>query len=140
VFGISSFAQMNGHANTNGYTNDHVPTLSNPINEDITPHDTDYIMEDDDDEEKERDPDAMDWSPIHPAHRNDQRANNHRPSSLRQEDILLRPQRFFAPEEPTGLENLFANTIKLADDNVQRLTEEKQRNGWMHWVKGRWKS
>lgn len=60
----------------------------------------------DDDDERSRDPDAMDWSPT-------------RQDPLRRDDsgFQLRPQRFYAPEEPTGLENLFERTIKLADSD-----------------------
>lgn len=65
----------------------------------------DMDMDDDD----ERDPDAMDIDPASPA----KRPNNNDDGSW------LRPQRFFAPEEPTGLETLFARTIKLVDPSEQ---------------------
>ncbi|KAI0669785.1 Ima1 N-terminal domain-containing protein [Trametes maxima] len=65
----------------------------------------DVDMDDDDD----RDPDAMDIDPSSPVKRS------------RQDDDAswLRPQRFFAPEEPTGLENLFARTVRLVDSSEQ---------------------
>ena len=67
----------------------------------------DVDMDDDDDDERKPDPDAMD-------------IDRSSPVKLRNEDgHLLRPQRFFAPEEPTGLENLFARTIRLADTSEQ---------------------
>ncbi|KAH9944286.1 Ima1 N-terminal domain-containing protein [Epithele typhae] len=54
------------------------------------------------------DPDAMDIDPTTP----------HRKRRANEDDASwLRPQRFFAPEEPTGLENLFARTIRLADSS-----------------------
>lgn len=133
VFGMPSFAQLNGAANG------HVP-VPDAMDEDAGAAETDDPMEDDDD--GERDPDAMDWSPLHPAHRaarNARRANGHRPNGARGGDLALRPQRFFAPEEPTGLEGLFEKTIKLADDDLSRREAERNR-GWMGWVKGRWKS
>jgi len=65
-------------------------------------------------EEEERDPNAMDWTPATPARaKGKQRANG----VMNDDGSWLRPQRFFAPEEPTGLENLFARTIKLADND-----------------------
>ncbi|KAH9950432.1 Ima1 N-terminal domain-containing protein [Amylocystis lapponica] len=67
----------------------------------------------------EHDPNAMDWSPIPPAKTRPSASmqNGHPTSSAREDDgAWLRPQRFFAPEEPTGLENLFARTIRLVDD------------------------
>ncbi len=65
----------------------------------------DMDMDDDD----ERDPDAMDIDPASPAKR----------LSNSDDGSWLRPQRFFAPEEPTGLENLFARTIRLVDSSEQ---------------------
>lgn len=63
-------------------------------------------MDDDDDD---RDPDAMDIDPSSPVKK-----------VARDDDASwLRPQRFFAPEEPTGLENLFARTIRLVDNSDQ---------------------
>lgn len=61
------------------------------------------------DDDDERDPDAMDIDPASPAKR----------PSNNDDGSWLRPQRFFAPEEPTGLETLFARTIKLVDSSEQ---------------------
>lgn len=73
---------------------------------------------DEEEPERERDPNAMDWTPTSsPAkrnkgkHQNGSAAGNEGNSN----SWLLRPQRFFAPEEPTGLETLFARTISLSD-------------------------
>ncbi|KAF9229116.1 hypothetical protein BS17DRAFT_798739 [Gyrodon lividus] len=54
------------------------------------------------------DEDAMDWTPTDPS--------PIKPKKLTDDDdgSWLRPQRFFPPERPTGLETLFANT-KLED-------------------------
>lgn len=65
----------------------------------------DIDMEDDDD----RDPDAMDIDPASPMKK----------PNRDDDGSWLRPQRFFAPEEPTGLENLFARTIRLVDTSDQ---------------------
>lgn len=78
-------------------------------------------MDEDDDDlsSSAKDPDAMDWSPIHPSSsRNNNSHMRNGPQSRKQngDGMWLRPQRFFAPEEPTGLENLFTNTIRLVDD------------------------
>lgn len=131
VFGMPSLAHLNGHASHNG----HVPIEADDMDDDIDAIELDNAM-DDDDEENERDPDAMDWSPIHPARRSQRRLN-----SVRNDDVSLRPQRFFAPEDPTGLENLFEKTIKLADDDfVRREEERRKRGGWRRWVAGKWNS
>ncbi|OBZ79704.1 hypothetical protein A0H81_00999 [Grifola frondosa] len=83
------------------------PPSTGPIRESSVTMD----IEDDDDI---RDPDAMDWSPIKPPS-----PENARSTAMREDESWLRPQRFFAPEEPTGLENLFARTIRLADTSEQ---------------------
>jgi len=54
-----------------------------------------------------RESDAMDWQPTDP-----RAQGNHAQHSNTEEEqgSWLRPQRFFAPEQPTGLETLFAST------------------------------
>ena len=64
----------------------------------------DVDMDDD-----EHDPDAMDVDPASPMRKAGRSGND--------DASWLRPQRFFAPEEPTGLENLFAKTIRLVDSS-----------------------
>ncbi len=66
-------------------------------------------MDVDMDYDDERDPDAMDIDPASPMKK----------PGRDDDGSWLRPQRFFAPEEPTGLENLFARTIRLADTSEQ---------------------
>lgn len=110
VFGVPSFAQrMNGHAADGCGPADAIVDMDDAMDED---------------DERERDPDAMDWTPASPA----------APPRTRTENVLLRPQRFFPREEPTGLESLFAETIKLSDDDIARL-EEQQRRGLLGWVR-----
>ncbi|CCM05198.1 uncharacterized protein FIBRA_07407 [Fibroporia radiculosa] len=97
-----------------------LPSLTTASRSSSAPPQTDVFtsmeIEDDDDIHglsSHKDPNAMDWSPIRPS------SSRNINSRFGQDSDggLLRPQRFFAPEEPTGLENLFAETINLADDN-----------------------
>ncbi|OCH96049.1 hypothetical protein OBBRIDRAFT_787500 [Obba rivulosa] len=74
-------------------------------------------IEEDEDAATEEDSDAMDWDPLDPASPQRARTND--------DGTWLRPQRFFAPEEPTGLENLFAKTIRLADDDEQSRSRSR---------------
>ena len=55
------------------------------------------------------DEDAMDWVPSHTSshHNQVQQADN---------NLWLRPQRFFAPEKPTGLEGLFERALLVNDE------------------------
>ncbi|KAJ4485951.1 Ima1 N-terminal domain-containing protein [Lentinula aciculospora] len=61
---------------------------------------------------EEHDEDSMDWSPTSI---NPKSERFKPPSTGRNDEWWLRPQRFFAPENPTGLESLFEKA-KLADD------------------------
>jgi len=61
------------------------------------------------------DEDAMDWTPTNPSPVKVKNAVNDN------DGAWLRPQRFFAPERPTGLESLFANT-KLDDGDARSAT------------------
>ncbi|KAH8835905.1 Ima1 N-terminal domain-containing protein [Flagelloscypha sp. PMI_526] len=56
-------------------------------------------------------PDAMDWSPTNGTDR------NHRG---RDPTSYIRPQTYFPPEEPTGLEDLFNRATSLVDDSPVR--------------------
>ncbi|RXW14473.1 hypothetical protein EST38_g11384 [Candolleomyces aberdarensis] len=86
------------------------------------------------------DEDAMDWTPTN----GDQNSLFGAKSKQKQNDAddgsWLRPQRFFAPEKPTGLEGLFART-KLVDDDAMRVDDEpnpQSRDGilkrWKQWT------
>jgi hypothetical protein len=59
------------------------------------------------------DENAMDWTPTDP--RAAAASRKHKNATKQSEDIWLRPQTFFPPEKPTGLESLFARTT-LQDD------------------------
>ncbi|KAF5388560.1 hypothetical protein D9757_004594 [Collybiopsis confluens] len=63
------------------------------------------------------DEDAMDWSPTNPNpdYSTANMTGKQRASFEEANKSLLRPQKFFAPEKPTGLESLFEKT-RLADD------------------------
>ncbi|KAI0639514.1 Ima1 N-terminal domain-containing protein [Trametes polyzona] len=91
IFGLPSFASTGAPSSPTRR-----PTPRSPSQ--------DVDMDDDDDD---RDPDAMDIDPSSPVKRRTQD----------DDASWLRPQRFFAPEEPTGLENLFARTIRLVDNS-----------------------
>jgi len=58
--------------------------------------------------------DTMDWTPTTPSS-----LPNKGKQMLNDDGSWLRPQRFFAPEHPTGLEGLFEQT-KLVDDDTDR--------------------
>lgn len=87
------------------------------------------IMADADDDVEEKDPDAMDWSPTKELTLG--QGMDPEPTQLTKDEAWLRPQRFFAPEEPTGLENLFAKTIRLVD------AEESANNDHAQDMKGK---
>jgi hypothetical protein len=77
---------------------------------------------------EEVDADAMDWTPTDPG--------QHRPESAKQPDdgSWLRPQRFFAPEKPTGLEGLFERALIVNDtpmeDKQNRLHIMDHAQSW----------
>lgn len=75
----------------------------------------------DEDEEQERDPNAMDWTPTNTPAKPRGKVKH---AAQEHSSWLLRPQKFFAPEEPTGLETLFARTISLSD-----VTDEQSHGG-----------
>ena len=91
-------------------------------------------------DDEEQDPDAMDVDPMSPVKKPGRNGND--------DASWLRPQRFFAPEEPTGLENLFARTIRLVDTSeptgrgnggaprrhVQQLRVSDVLRDWRMWA------
>ncbi|KXN83863.1 Integral inner nuclear membrane protein ima1 [Leucoagaricus sp. SymC.cos] len=78
-----------------------------------------------DDDDMNEDENAMDWTPTDPrAAASRKRKNNANQS----EDVWLRPQKFFAPEKPTGLESLFARTT-LEDDAMMVDDPEESTSG-----------
>ncbi|KAI0815070.1 Ima1 N-terminal domain-containing protein [Irpex lacteus] len=121
-------------------------------------------------EERDHDPNAMDWSPIAPTtnrrsivkmtngggqvqqyhypgrqQRYQQTTGKTNGNGNRRWDdgSWLRPQRFFVPEEPTGLEGLFEQTISLSDDDRLRVGGGEKGEGkgeWLGWAKRRWRS
>jgi len=77
---------------------------------------------------REIDADAMDWTPT-------DSSCSGKPRTRQEPDdgSWLRPQRFFAPEKPTGLERLFERTL-LVDDTPMVIDEGKGRNtGFATW-------
>ncbi|KAH6916884.1 Ima1 N-terminal domain-containing protein [Coprinopsis sp. MPI-PUGE-AT-0042] len=82
---------------------------------------------------REEDEDAMDWSPTSEEPPRQLRAHVSEDSST-----WLRPQRFFAPEKPTGLENIMARTLRLDDDLMQVDPQEPSSipailKNWRQW-------
>lgn len=78
------------------------------------------------------DEDAMDWTPTNPS---PVKAKN---AVDVNEGAWLRPQRFFPPERPTGLESLFANT-KLDDGDARSAKPTTVRRGlWNATAIGWW--
>jgi hypothetical protein len=61
------------------------------------------------------DPDAMDWTPTNPSPKKGSFGRGY------QDDALLKPQHFFPPEEPTGLEGLLAQTNLVETPGVPSL-------------------
>ncbi|KZT72799.1 hypothetical protein DAEQUDRAFT_808781 [Daedalea quercina L-15889] len=105
IFGMPSFV-ANPTAAMSGYGPD-----NNPFE--------DSAMDVEDDNEagsRRRDPDAMDWTPTIPSPQKQTPQDPNVQGRSHDDGSWLRPQRFFAPEEPTGLESLFSTTIKLSDD------------------------
>ena len=123
-----------------------VPSLNAPGNSPQTQGTAqvaDYDSDEDDDVIKPRthDPDAMDWEPAVPTNRTSPHQQRTRNSPQRDEGIYLRQQRFFAPEQPTGLENLFMRTrlVDSDDDGRNRASgrghpsQTKQLHGVQEW-------
>lgn len=74
----------------------------------------------DDGAEIDDDENAMDWTPTDPR----AAASRRRKNKHTDENVWLRPQTFFAPEKPTGLESLFART-KIDDDAMMVDSQEE---------------
>ncbi|GJJ09878.1 hypothetical protein Clacol_004102 [Clathrus columnatus] len=71
--------------------------------------------------------DMMDWTPVNT------------PDKAKQaKEIWIRPQKFFPPEQPTGLEDLFQKAAKL-DDAASSDHKPEDGRGWSRW-KHKWKS
>lgn len=53
---------------------------------------------------------SMDWTPLTSG------LAGHAPQDSNGAGWTLAPQRFFAPQEPTGLEHLFEKSLRVADE------------------------
>jgi hypothetical protein len=70
--------------------------------------------------DSEDDPFAMDWTPSNPS------PSTSKPTHVPDFSHWMRPQKFFAPEQPTGLEELLAGTsLKEEDDERERRASSK---------------
>ncbi|ESK98037.1 hypothetical protein Moror_473 [Moniliophthora roreri MCA 2997] len=80
--------------------------------------------------------DQMDWSPI------DERTEGKRQQN-EDTSLWLRPQRFFAPEQPTGLESLFERTrivddVAMSDSTNQGTAKENMWSFNLHLSRWWW--
>ncbi|CAL1695582.1 unnamed protein product [Somion occarium] len=132
IFGLPSFPDLNASSSK---TN---PQGQGQLNRDAMDEDED--VDNESQSEKEEDPDAMDWTPTSTPAKLDRKGKGKGKgkgkarANIVDDGSWLRPQRFFPPEEPTGLENLFEKTIKLADDERPNgaTVRKGRRIGWKH--------
>lgn len=84
---------------------------------------------------RNRDPDAMDWEPASPAKRAQEAQKSNRGQST-DDGTWLRQQRFFPPEEPTGLEGLFMRARLMDEDDAatRRDRAAGSSRGRMKWA------
>ncbi|KAI5124150.1 hypothetical protein M0805_000960 [Coniferiporia weirii] len=75
---------------------------------------------------RERDPDAMDWEPPSPSTAG--RVATAKTNKNIDDGSWLRQQRFFPPEEPTGLEGLLMRTRLIDEDDAQMYSHELKRD------------
>jgi hypothetical protein len=66
------------------------------------------------------DEDAMDWTPTNPSSSVSKGKHRQEDDEDQHDRSLLRPQRFFPPEHPTGLEGLLAKTSFFAEESTSR--------------------
>ena len=97
-------------------------------------------------EEKEgEDPDAMDWAPTNPSPKRERVNQSLRAGSAParsrhgdgEEELVLRRQRFFPPEEHTGLEGLLSKTVLAEPSMPSRIGKGGATNGAGGWWKRR---
>ncbi|KAF8528265.1 Ima1 N-terminal domain-containing protein [Gautieria morchelliformis] len=62
--------------------------------------------------------DLMDWTPIHRQETNSDRVQDR--------EGWMRPQRFFPPEQPTGLEDLFEQAKLDVEEHAERQNQQQQ--------------
>lgn len=96
-------------------------------------------------EKEAEDPNAMDWIPTNPSLKKERvnpflRAGSAPVRSQRgggEEEAMLRKQRFFPPEEPTGLEGLLSKTVLTETPPAPGSgADTKDAGGW--WKKRFW--
>ncbi len=71
----------------------------------------------------DKDPNAMDWEPI-----SSYGKRNSPQTRSANDGTWLRQQRFFPPEEPTGLENLLMHTRLVDDDDVKKQQQLRRKS------------
>jgi len=78
------------------------------------------------DDTEGKDADEMDWTPTDPVAASAKYNVKRNVLAENDDGSWLRPQRFFPPEKPTGLEGLFARTL-LMDDTENHSTQDKTK-------------
>ncbi|KAL0951432.1 hypothetical protein HGRIS_008125 [Hohenbuehelia grisea] len=103
------------------------PSLSNKASSQPAPDRS--AMDQDDDDSRMQVDDAMDWTPTDPSRHRSPAKRRAVPEN--DDGTWVRPQRFFAPEKPTGLEGLFERT-RLADESESESRESngRRRHAW----------
>lgn len=87
-----------------------------------------------------KDPDMMDWTPTDPSgSSSSQNASRSKHANDDGDGLLLRRQRFFPPEQPTGLEGLFARTL-FVDENSQSHVQQDRTSHQRLRPRGLWGS
>lgn len=87
-------------------------------------------MDVDSDREYDANENSMDWDPLPPTP-----TNSGMPPSARRDDSnawVLAPPKFFAPQEPTGLEGMFERSLKV-DDGRGAEGSRSGRGRWWKW-------
>jgi hypothetical protein len=79
------------------------------------------------------DPDAMDWTPTNPSPKKTNSTIDYN------EEVVVKPQHFFPPEQPTGLENLLSRTTLVevsesAHNPSWTIRTTASEVKWYYWV------
>lgn len=76
---------------------------------------------------------SMDWAPLPPDHRASRKSRDDADADD-DKRWSLAPQRFFAPQVPTGLEVLFEKTLRVDDGRPGALsTRPRAQRWWKLW-------
>lgn len=56
------------------------------------------------------------------------------PAVRAREEIVLGPQRFFAPVKPSGLEDIFEKGLRMVDGDDMAVDGKERKRWWKEWV------